>query len=340
MDKKTAKFLVIGGGAIGGAVAAALTRAGYDVALACKRRETAELISSSGLRLSGALGNFTAKVRAAATAAELGGPFDYVLVAVKGPDLAEAVRGALSAFKTDSLVVSMQNGICVDTLAEVVGTMRTVGCVVGWGSTMTASDAIDVTSSGEFVIGRPWGKSDDRLTFLAEALGSLFKTDIAEDILDRLWSKLIVNSCITSLGALCGLTLGKMMARLDARRLFFAVIREALAVAAAIGITVPPYAGKLDYYKLLAGKGPLHSARRHVFLMAFGFKYRRLKSSMLQSLERGRRTEIDWFNGYIESKGRAAGVATPVNGAITAMVREMEEGKRAVDPAGLASIKR
>jgi hypothetical protein len=109
-----------------------------------------------------------------------------------------------------------------------------------------------------------------------------------------------------------------------------------IAVADALGLRVPPYAGKLDYYRFLAGSGALAGFRRSLFLRLFGFANRRIKSSSLQSLERGRRTEIDYFNGYIEKRGREAGVPTPINSKITAMVKEIESGKRSISPSNLS----
>jgi 2-dehydropantoate 2-reductase len=64
-----------------------------------------------------------------------------------------------------------------------------------------------------------------------------------------------------------------------------------------------------------------------------GFKYRRLKSSSLQSISRGKPTEVDYFNGYIAKKGAEYGVPTPVNTRIVQMIKEIEAGKRKIDPA-------
>ncbi len=230
----------------------------------------------------------------------------------------------------------MQNGMCTEALADIVGAGRTVGCVVGWGSTMVAPGEIDVTSTGEFSIGMLPGFSSARLQALRGALDSVFPCAIAPDILAEKYSKLLINCCIASVGALCGLLLGPMLARAQARRIFVAVLREGMAVAAAAGIQVPPYAGKLDYYGLMAGTGPLADLRRTAVIRAFGFKFRRLKSSSLVSLERGRPTEVEYLNGYLEGRGRDLGVPTPVNSRIAALVREIEQGRRAVSPANLA----
>jgi 2-dehydropantoate 2-reductase len=221
-----------------------------------------------------------------------------------------------------------------------VGRERAVGCVVGWGSTLHAPADIEITSIGELVIGSMKGPYDDRLPVLGKALDSVFPTQIVQDIYAHLYSKLIINSCITTLGAVSGLLLGKMLARRDCRDYFIQIIREAIEVAKAIGVTVPAYKGQLDYYAFLSGNGAIPSLRRHIFLRLFGLKYRRLKSSSLQSLERGGRTEIDYFNGYIERRAREAAVFVPMNSWVTSMIKEIEAGKRHIAAENLSELKK
>ncbi len=338
MDMKSARFAVIGPGAIGGAVAALLARAGCDVTLACRNAEAAKRVSGQGIRISGVKGSFTQAVRAAASIEELTGTFDYALFTVKAYDLPDAARRMLPRLGTDSLAVCMQNGICVDALADAVGRRRVAGCVVGWGSTLRAPAEIEITSSGELVIGALEEPGSGRLPLLKEALDNVFPTEVSPDIYASLYSKLIVNSCITSLGAVSGLLLGRMMSRRDCRRVFIGIIREAVAVADALKVSVPAYAGKLDYYAFLRGTGAAAGLRRNAFLRLFGFKYRRLKSSSLQSLERGNRTEIDYFNGYIVCKAAEASVPVPVNALITSMIKEIEAGKRRISVANVAEL--
>jgi 2-dehydropantoate 2-reductase len=85
----------------------------------------------------------------------------------------------------------------------------------------------------------------------------------------------------------------------------------------------------------MAGNGILDKLRRHLTIRVVGIKYRNLKSSSLQSLERGRLTEIDYFNGYISQKGKLLGVLCPVNDRLTQMVKEIEAGKRKIAEANL-----
>lgn len=328
------RMVVIGAGAIGGITAALLRKGGLDVTLVCKHQEIATLASGRGLHITGVKGDKTVPIHAVAAIEELQGVFQLALIATKAYDMPASVRTLLPYLSPDALVVSMQNGICTDALADVVGAERTVGCVIGWGATMHAPGELEMTSTGEFIIGRMQG-DQQALEPLRQALSHVVDTTISGNIYAELYSKLIVNSCITSLGAICGLRLGEMMKRKQARLIFLTVIDEAMAVARAIPLTVPPFGGKLDYARLMRGSGVTDRLRRHIMIRIVGLKYRRLKSSSLQSLERGRPTEIDYFNGYIADKGDKLGVLCPVNRRLTQMIKEIEKGKRSIKEENL-----
>jgi len=331
MDK-TSRICVIGPGAIGGVVAAVLTREGYPCHLVAKYPELAQKISSKGIEVEGACGNFTIKLPSVARPKELSGTFDYVLIATKAYALVDVATEMLPFLHDNSRVVSMQNGICGEMLAAVVGIHRTVGCVVGFGGTMHEPGKLEMTSGGELIIGNWMREPDKELEQLAPILNHVVETRITGEIFQELYSKLIINSCITTLGVICGQTLGEMLVKRKARNLFIEVIREAVAVADAMDIKVPPgAAGKLDYYKFLA-PGPLSGLKQHLTIRVIGMKYRKLKSSSLQSLKRGRKTEVYNYNGYIAAKGKELGVNTPVNEQLTLMVGEIEQGKRQITP--------
>ena len=328
MTDKT--IAVIGGGAIGGITAAYLSKAGYDVELVVKYKDKAEQAATKGLHIIGVRGDQYMKVKAVADVEQLSGKKDIVMIVTKAYDMPDAARRALPFLKDDSLVVSMQNGICVEALGDIVGAARSVGCVIGWGSTMMSDGTLNMTSEGDFVIGGQLPDTD--LSGLKDVMEHMLPTRISANIIADLYSKMIVNSCITSLGVLCGLHLGKIMSYKQARKIFVSIIREAVAVANAMNLKVEPYGGKLDYYNLIKGEGALAYFRRDVVIRIIGFKYRRLKSSSLQSLQRGKPTEVDYYNGYIAKKGAELGVATPVNARIVEMIKEIEAKKRTIDP--------
>ena len=329
------RIAVIGAGAIGGITAAYMAQSGLDVTLVCKHMNIADVANGRGLHVTGFRGEHTIPVHSVADIAELHGLFDLCLIATKAYDMPDCARAMLPLLKPDSLVVSLQNGVCTDALAAVVGPERTVGCVIGWGATMHGVGELEMTSGGDFIIGMLDGHTSPRLTALRDALSSVVPARVSEDIFAELYSKLIVNACITSLGAICGLRLGEMMKLSKARKIFLAIIGEAVNVARAMNLTVPPFGGKLDYFKLMHGDSPLDNLRRHLMIRIVGIKYSKLKSSSLQSLERGRPTEIDYFNGFIARKGAEAGVPCPVNERLTAMVKEIENGARRIQVSNL-----
>ncbi len=331
MAEKSPRIAVVGAGAIGGTTAAFLAKAAWDVVLVCKHQETVDLATDPGLHVCGVRGDQHVKVKGVKEIADLPDKIDTVLLATKATDCTDAARAVLPLLSDNGFVVSLQNGICEDVIAKVVGRERVIGCVVGWGATMHGPGELEVTSDGEFVIGNIDNKPDRRLLLLKEMLDCVVPTRLSSNIMGELYSKLIINSCINSLGVIAGLRLGKLLADRRVRRIFVQIMSEAMAVAHAMKLKVEPGGGgKLDYYRFLGSHSLLGDLRRHVLIRIIGFKYRRIRSSSLQSLERGRLTEIDFLNGYICDKGREYGVPTPVNAAIVKMIKEIETGARKI----------
>lgn len=333
------RICVVGAGAIGGVVAGVLARENYNVQLVTKHQELADKISSTGIELSGHCGDFNIQIPSVARPDELEGIYDFVLIVTKADALVSVAQAIAPFINDNSRVVSMQNGICEEMLAGVVGEERTVGCVVSWGGSMHKPGRVEMTSGGEFIIGNWKRGKDEQLSELANILDHIVLTRVSDNIHSELYSKLIINSCISTLGAICGLYLGEMLAKRNVRELFIEVIREAIRVAGEMELNVAPAAnGKLDYYKFLS-PGLLSGFKRHLTIRVIGVKYRKLKSSSLQSLERGRKTEVDNFNGYISAMGRELSVETPVNDKLTQMVRDIEKGERKISPDNFRDIK-
>jgi len=329
MISNNSNIAIIGAGAIGGVTAAFIKKAGWDPVLVCKHQQTADRIKTRGIEITGIKGDHTVPVKAVKNLADLDDPQDIILLATKATDRIAAAQEMMPFVTPDATVVSLQNGICEEALAGVLGRDRIIGCVVGWGASHIGPGQLKVTSEGEFVIGNLDHQPDERLPFIQQLLNTVYPTRITENIMGELYSKLIINSCINSLGVIGGVKLGKLLANRKIRSIFSGLMREAMAVAAAMNIRVAPAgAGKLDYYQLLQGTSMLAEFRRHLTIRVIGFKYRRIKSSSLQSIERGRPTEIDFLNGYICERGREHGVSTPLNDAVRNMVGEIENQKR------------
>lgn len=154
------------------------------------------------------------------------------------------------------------------------------------------------------------------------------------------------NCVITTLGAVTGQLLGEMLRQRRIRRLGLEIIGEVMDVAQAHGVVLEPVGGTLDLNRLYLppdgreGGFRLDLMPKHAIMRLVGLRFRHLKSSMLQSLERGRRTEIEFMNGYVADKGQAVGVPALVNEALATMVREIEAGARPISPGNLKSLLR
>ncbi|MFW5645253.1 MAG: ketopantoate reductase family protein [Bacteroidota bacterium] len=320
-------ILVIGGGAIGGITAARLTQKNIDVDLLVKYPELKKLAKTRGLKVTGHHGNYIRRVNAYLPSDLLSETFDIVLIATKANDMREAAMHILPFLEEDSMVVSMQNGICEDELACIVGIHRTVGCIVGWGATMIEPGTYDMTSGGINIVGSLNGISEDRITKLKEILNHLAPTYISHNIYGDLYSKLIINSCISALGAISGLRLGRMLRIKKLRKMFYQIMEEAVKVANAMNITIEPYANKINYYQFVE-PGTIGSIKRSLIIGLMGFKFRRLKSSSLQSIERGKKTEIDYFNGFIARQAARHNIDVSLNQKVIEMVKEIERGER------------
>lgn len=320
-------MLVAGAGAVGGITAALLKRKGYNVTLAAKYREYADRITDTGLKLSGRCGEMTVRVPAVASVSEIIEKKDIILLAVKANDMADVARQALPLLKDDGYMISMQNGICEYELASIAGWERTAGCVVGWGATMTSPGVLQMTSDGDFIIGYPRRGPDDDLSTLASVLGTVVPVKMTDNILGHRYSKLIINSCITTMGAVSGLYLGQMLSHRRLRRVFINIIREAVAVSHAMKIRLEIFGGRLDFDRFIEKKGMMADLKRDLMIRVIGFKYRRLKSSSLQSLERGKPTEIDFLNGFIVAEAAKYNILVPVNAKIVEIVKLIERGE-------------
>lgn len=203
MNSKELSFLVVGAGAIGGITAALMKKQGYNVEIAEKSEEYTSLIAEEGIEIKGVCGDYIVKMSTHSSISGVKEKKDIVLLATKATDMINAAQTIKSVLKENGYLVSMQNGICQDDLASIIGKNRVMGCITGWGATMEFPGRIIMTSKGDFILGYPERKPNDFLFVVAEALSSVVPVRTTENIIGHLYSKLIINSCITSLGAIC-----------------------------------------------------------------------------------------------------------------------------------------
>jgi 2-dehydropantoate 2-reductase len=341
---KRQRLLLMGCGSVGGVIAGGLLRAGQDVTLFTHNEDITSAINADGLRVTTPEGQRTVPATAHTHLDEVKGPFDIALLAMKATSVEEAARNAAKHLSPEGYAVTLQNGVVEDRVGAILRRERVIGALVGWGATMHAPGVYEMTSRGELVVGELDGRVTQRAQQLKATLDAAATTTLSANIYGVLWSKLAINCVITTLGAVTGQLLGEMLKRGAIRRLALSIVSEVMDVAQAHAISTEPVGGTLDLQRLYlppqrrAGGFGLDLVPKNAIMMLVGFKFRRLKSSMLQSIERGRRPEIEFMNGYVVERGQEKGISTPVNAALTSMVREIEAGTRSPNPSNLKTL--
>lgn len=327
------RLLVVGCGGIGGIVAAHLLEQGHDVTALTTNPLIADAINVSGFRVRGDGGPGTVRGQALRALPKDAAPFDYVFLATQPPQVEEAARGALAALAPRGAMVCFQNGLCEPRVAAVAGDDRTFGAVVAWGASMVEPGVYDRTSAGGFVLGRLDGAADPRLDELARILEAIGPTTVTTNLKGARWSKLAINAAISSLGTIGGDRLGVLMRHRHVRRLALEIMTETVEVARALGVRLEKVAGTLDLDWIALTEAERTAAgspglvAKHALLLAVGARYRRLRSSMLAAIERGREPAVEFLNGEVVSRGAELGVPTPINAAVRDEVAAIARGE-------------
>jgi len=324
------RIAVLGAGAIGSVVGGMLTRAGHDVTLIDQWAEHVEAMKTRGLRLSGTMGDLVVPVRALhihelQTVTE---PFDAVFVAVKSYDTEWATAMALAYLREpDGVVVDFQNGINDERVAALAGKHRSLGCVITISAGMYEPGhamRTDTATIG-FKIGEHDGADTPRARELAGILSAVAETKVTSNLWGERWSKLAINCMANPLAGLTGFSTLEVRTIPEIAAVGVHLGAEAIAVGRGVGHEVEPIYGipiqrYLDAY---AGRG-LHELLADIAAIA------RARGggqpSLLQDVVKGRRTEIDYLNGYVCREGARVGVKTPFNDAVVAAIRALGVG--------------
>ena len=322
----------MGCGGLGGWIAAELVRNGHDVLGITRNPAVANAIQQRGYVLRRSDGSEIVAGRATAELADAG-PFDVALLATPPNTVVDAVRVALPVLRRDAPVVCLQNGICEGRLAEVVGPERVLGAVVGWGASMPEPGIYDRTSAGGFVLGRFDGDGRRGLDAIAGLLRTVGPVDLTDNLMGARWSKLAINCAISGLGTLGGDRLGRLIRYRFVRRLGLEIMTEAVLTARHLGVSLEKIAGLFDLEQVtltprdaLTASSPA-IALKHALLLAVGVKFRRLRSSMLAAIERGREPAVDYLNGEVVRHGATLSLLTPLNHRVQETIHAIAAGE-------------
>jgi len=302
------KIAILGAGALGCAIGYALTQGGHETWLVTRSAPHVDAMRRDGLLVDSAEGSRHIKVRATTDAADVG-PVDLVVVLVKSFHTDAAMRSALGLIGSDTVVLSLQNGLGhEDVLADIVGRERVLAGKTYVGGVLRAPGHIQAGVAGKLTF---IGELDGRLTPRAKAIAEAFNasglaTTVSSNIMGTMWGKLLINVATGALTGITSLTYGPLYEEPLLKATSLSAVAEAIAVAKAAGVELSITEPEDAWNLAAAGLGP-----------AF-------KTSMLQSLEKGSVTEIDYINGSVVRWGERVGIPTPVNATLVACIKGIE----------------
>ena len=293
------RVAVMGAGAVGCYYGGMLARAGHQVTLITRPAHVAAIVRD-GLRLE--TQSFDEQVHLAASSdASAVQRAQLVLLCVKSTDTEAAGAQMLPYLAPDALVLTLQNGVDnADRLRGVLPQHSVAATVVYVATEMAGMGHVKHNGRGELVIEPSPASAAIALALLAAGV----PTEVSDNVRGALWLKLILNCAYNAVSAISQLPYGKTSVGEGVQDIMRDVVAECLAVAQADGVQV---AGDVDAaVRLIAQTMPNQF------------------SSTAQDLASGKRSEIDYLNGFVVRRGAALGIATPANRVLWALVKLLE----------------
>ncbi len=350
-----AKIAIVGTGAVGGYTGAHMVRAGEDVTFIDFWPENVETIRSRGLKISHIkdVPEFTVKAKAIHITelqkVSKEKPFDIAFVSTKAYDTAWATMMIKPYLSSDAYVVSLQNCINEETIAGIVGWGKTLGAIA-------SSITVDLCEPGHvrrasgkkgpdhtvYRVGEVHGRITDRAKEVTRLCAFSDAALTTSNLWGERWSKLVTNAMGNGVSASTGLVTKDILTD-DGLRAFTARLgSEAIRVGQALGYSLEEILHLDPELIAKAGEGD-SSARRQYdehrlaeVKKAGGGEHR---PSMGQDMVKGRRTEIEYLNGFVCDKGKQVGINTPANAALTDIVKRVEKGELEPDKEHILDLR-
>ena len=339
------RIAMVGTGALGGYIGGNLAHQGMDVTFIDMWQENLDAIRTRGLELDGVTPEEKFTVKTDKTLhidkiAELGKgkPVDIAFVSVKSYDTDRVTRAIKPFLAPDGYVVSLQNCINEDAIAAIVGADKTLGVIASIISVelYEAGRIRRMAAKGGdkhtvFRIGEVNGGVTDRVNELVAMFSLIDSTKPTINLFGERWSKLIQNSMRNGVAAVTGLTSGECDSNESPRRFAIRVGGEGVRVADKLGIKLVGLGGMQPEQLAKASEGDSAAmAEIEKIMIARTASNPRAgiqRPSMAQDMKKGRRTEIEFMNGYIAAKGKELGIPTPTNLKLVDLVLQVQKGE-------------
>jgi 2-dehydropantoate 2-reductase len=328
------RIAVLGTGANGAALGAAFTRAGHDVILIDQWVQNVETMRAAGVVVQTGQESATTPVRAhhLSDVATFRDPFDLVVLGLKAYDTRWGCQLIEPLLASDGLIVGMQNGMTVETMSEVAGAHRTLGCVIEVAANMFVPGVVQQQAPLWFALGAPAGGPQDRAAEVADVFATAGTATISEDIISAKWMKLVANASELVTSALLDLPLAEAIAVPGMFEFMLAAGEEAARAAVATGSRIVPIFGMADF----DDPTPEQYARRLLEAVLDTYTLPDTLTTVLQDWRKGRRAEIEEINGHVVRAGQDVGVPAPANGRVVELARLVEAGELVAHPRNAA----
>ena len=350
-----ARIAIVGAGAVGGYAGAHMARAGEDVTFVDFWPENVETIRAKGLRISHLrdVPEFTTPARALHVT-ELQHlskekPIDIAFICTKSYDTAWATMMIRQYLAPGAFVVSLQNCMNEEAIAGIVGWGRTLGSIAS-SITVELCEPGHVRRAGGkhgeahtvFRVGEVHGRSTDRARDICRLLALADSAKVTENLWGERWSKLVINAMGNGLSACTGLISRDILLDDGLRHFTARLGSEAIRVGQALGYQLEEVLHIDPEIVARAGEGDLeakaaYDAHRLAEARKPGGGAHR--PSMGQDMVKGRRTEIEFLNGFIVDKGREVGLSTTANAALTHIVKQVEKGELEPDKRHILELR-
>ncbi|GAA3734133.1 2-dehydropantoate 2-reductase [Leifsonia bigeumensis] len=334
------KVAVLGAGANGASIGADLTAAGVDVTLIEQWPAHAEAMRERGVTINMPDRTLVqpVDVRHLCQVAELREKFDVVFMLMKAYDSGWAAQLIEPHLAEDGILVGVQNGMTADTIADVVGAHRTLGCVIEISSMMFEPGVIERNSGPDrswFALGSIDASTRGREEEVAALLRRTGAVDIVDDIRSAKWMKLVSNSTTLVTTAILGLPMLEAVAQPGMRELMVRSGQEALDAGRAQGYSVLPIFG------LTADAVADYDSVVETLLDALleGFVLPQTKTTILQDWVKGRHSEVDDINGAVVAASAEHGLSAPVNATVVELAHRIERGDLQPGPQNLTLLR-
>lgn len=320
---------VLGTGGIGSSIGVDLTRKGYNVLLVDQWPAHVEAMKARGLHVNMRGEEFQTPVQAihVCELSFLRPQFDIVFLTAKSYDTRWMVELVKPYLKPGGVLVSTQNSLNDEQIVPIIGQGRDIGCAFELSAEVFEPGQVKRNTTPDttrFVLGELHGRITPRVQEVAQILGAVGKTEVTTNIWGAKWAKLVCNSMNMALGSIGGVRTWQLVENPRHLELAVKLGREAADVGAALGYVLEPLLGMLPAKDL---SRPTDEELKKMLLNLAADVGKGSRTVILQDLTKGRLTEIDYLNGVVVAKGKEVNVPTPLNEAVTSMVKEIERGR-------------